>query len=388
MRTSRSSSLTILAVIGFLLVSDVGFGQLFQRRFQVVPPPCPNGNCQQAVVPISQPIVQPVYEAMSPSAVVNVPPATEVKAGQELNASQWYQILVGPGGRRVTAVEDETVRSFARRATRIINGNSCGTGNLCGRDDQFIYILTNAHVAGTRIGHVVRCQALVNNTVEVFNATVIEAAYSSRTRTDWALLRAPANHMAGIEPIKLSKERPDPQKITGTWGCPRCEVPRGQVIETVRFGSVWLWQPNSIGGQSGSAVIQDGLEFGLLTWSEGGNGSGQFTATIYAQSVGQNTDGPARTGAEIPVSPTFGVELKEGYHAEDRETGLGEYPIWHDGADDGSGDPQPPGSAEPDNSPERRLFDRLRNLRRNDTGTDWLAIINLILQLIEILAKR
>lgn len=370
------------AIVTFLTIAVQEEASAQRRLIQRVTGNCPGGQCQPPILPQVNWSYAP--EAIGEMKSVVQQPAQEVAAGAKMTASQWYQILVGPG-RKPTTVEEETVRSFAKRAARILNGNSCGSGNLCGRDDSFIYILTNAHVAGTKIGHVVRCQALNSGgTVEEFPGTVVEAAYSSRTRTDWALLRADAKFMAGLTPIQLSKEKPSPESITGTWGCPRCEVPRGQVVQTVRFGSVWLWQPNSIGGQSGSAVVQSGKQYGLLTWSEGGNGSGQFTSTIYEQSVGQNTDGPARTGAEVPVTTVNGVELREGYHKE--ETGLGEYPIW---ADSGEGppptDPTDPNCPKVDDDTKRLLGIRDRLKQR---GYDWAAIVMLIIQLIELLSKK
>lgn len=328
----RVLSLFALAAIAIALAGSAD-GQLRRHVFQ----PAPVFIQPQACLP-----GQPCYVAPA----LAIPQAVEQAAmlplpdGQEVSADGWYSILVGPRGRTLSANEKALAAQWAMRAARTYQGNGCGTSNLVGRDSSGTYWMTNAHVAGTKIGVACRLQVVENGAIRSFNALVIEAAYSSRTRTDWALLRGPVDVLPNVHPIQMSKTKPHADKVTVTWGCPRCEPIKGQILETVQMGSVWYWQPNSIGGQSGSAVIQEGIQHGLLTWTENGNGSGQFTATIWAQSQAQNTDGPARTGFEIPVgvaNPNE-VELTEGYHREDRETGLGEYPIWTDGP----GEPDPP----------------------------------------------
>jgi len=243
---------------------------------------------------------------------------------EEVNVSNWYTIFTGPN-RQPTKAEIELAERIKFSAVRIYQGNGCGTGSLCGRDEQFIYILTNAHVASTRIGSLSRCQAVVDGKLQEFQAEAIETAYSSKYRTDWTLLRASVKFMQGIEPIQLSMEMPDPQGVTVTWGHPQCKPTQGHSCQTVRFGTVWLWNPNAIGGQSGSAVVQlvngKPVQKGLLTWSEGDGqvrrGSGQFTKTIWEQSSSRTNVGELRTGQElVPTSATdnpLGVELDECY---------------------------------------------------------------------------
>lgn len=363
--TVRGGALLLALVVSFVFV-DESPGQIFRKaRNGRGAGPCLNGVCL-------------------PSAP---DPAPEIKV--ELSASEvaqgWYKKLTGAGG-PIDPSEEAAVRSWSKRAVRIINGNACGTGSLCGRDDSGIYILTNAHVASSRVGNVVRCEAMKEDGsgTEKFSARVIEAAYSSRTMTDWALLKADPAFMVGIDPIKLSKEKPDGSRFAGTWGCPRCEIPSGQVVDTVKLGSLWYWQPNSIGGQSGSAVVQDGKQKGLLTWTIGGDGAGQTTAKIWEQSTEKNTDGPARSGSEIPVSWANGVELVEGYSAE---AGIGDLPIW-DGGSAGPGGPTPSDPCPDADSQERRLLDALRRFRGERGVEAWLVLIELFLKLLEIYLSR
>lgn len=355
----------LFVVLAFLAVAPLE-GQLFRRARAPVCVDCPP----------AAPVVLPSFE----------PKVEPEKLETQSVSSAWYARLNVPRGFAMSPEQEATIRSWSKRAVRIINGSACGTGSLCGRDQDGIYILTNAHVSGSRIGHVVRCEALKadGSSTETFQARIIEAAYSSRTSTDWALLRAPASAMVGLEPIKLATEDPDGQALTGTWGCPRCEVPSGQLIRTKSLGSLWYWQPNSIGGQSGSAVVQDGKQYGLLTWTINGDGAGQKLSTIYRQSREQNTDGPAREPGLVPVTSAPGVELIEGYHSE---TGLREYPIWADVAPSpGPSDPGATPCPELD-SDERRLFDALRRAREKERSIDWVRLIALIMEMIKLIQE-
>ncbi len=371
--------LTVSIIVFALLLTSSPVetqAQLLRNRIHPWQPTCNGPNCPAPSV---------LYVAPLPT-IQTIP--VKLLAGQEIAQTDWYSILVAPRGKVVTKSEDETVRAWANRAVRILNGNSCGTGSLVGRDEKSIYLMTNAHVASSRIGHVVQCQArTTSGRIEQFQGTVIESAYSGQTSTDWSLLRADAQYMAGLTPIQMSTVPPSSEALTGTWGCPRCEVPRGQVLETRQLGSIWYWQPNSIGGQSGSAVVQgaklDPVQVGLLTWTINGDGAGQLTSTIYRQSRERNTDGPARVpGMLVPTrSGTPDVELIEGYHAE---AGLGEYPIWKSIGP--PNDPKDPNELCPEPDDDTRRLLGLRD-RLQDRGYDWAAIINLIIQLIELIAK-
>jgi hypothetical protein len=291
----------------------------------------------------------------------------------------WYSVLKFSSGTNTPANIAEAEK-YKWRAVRITTGNSCGSGSLCGRDAKNIYILTNAHVATNRPGNVVNCEAaLIDKTgTERFRAVVIEGAYSSRDTTDWALLRAEADHMKGIEPIKLSVKMPDHSKASYTWGCPRCEVPSGQVITTVvKDGLVWKWNPPSIGGQSGSGVHQRGFQHGLLTWlysgPNGGVGAGQYTATIFKQSKEQSNVSEKRSPGLEPVAINPTDDLIDGYAVENAsvrlatlagdwdtfvengtcfdgytsESSVNEFPIWGDPDATDPVDPTDPVEPEP-----------------------------------------
>lgn len=295
------------------------------------------------------------------------PPPQIAPEPQEVSVLEWFKkVTAAPG--TDTAINRAELAKYVNRAVRTRNNSGCGTSSLVGRDGGSIYLLSNAHVATNRPGARVSCEAIKKDLsgTETFSGVVIEGAYSSTQTTDWALIKADAKHMAGIEPIKLSIRMPDTSKSAYTWGCPRCQVPQGQIIKTAKVdGAVWKWLPNSIGGQSGSGVYQRGFQFGLLTWSyseRGGSlGAGQFTANIYRQSKLQTTDSTDRMPGLIPVCQDPVEDLLEGYFVANdgerlatvgnfqdpesgdkfvqsgycidgfvRQAGVGDYPIWGD----------------------------------------------------------
>ncbi len=303
---------------------------------------CPPGGCPPYLPPVAQEQVQ------------------------EVSVLDWYKQLTYASGITKTPELDAEAAKYKYRAVRITVNGSCGSGSLVGRDANNCWVCTNSHVAGNVPGRVVNCEAALfdNSGTEKFQATVIEGAYSSRDTTDWSILKMDAKHLKGFEPIRMSIKMPDHSKPFFTWGCPRCEVPSGQVMRTVvSTGPVWKWLPNSIGGQSGSGVFQRGFQFGLLTWSYGGGstgsvGAGQYTADIYRQSRNQTSDSAPRPEGLVPVCENPTDDLIEGYthmagekrlceignfqdpdqfiesgHCIDgfvRQAGVGDYPIWGD----------------------------------------------------------
>ena len=242
-----------------------------------------------------------------------------------------------------------------RAVCRILNQSSCGSGSICGIRDGKSLILTNAHVAGSRVGR--RVTVEVESTGDRLNARVIMAAYSDRTWTDWAVLETEEPY-SKVEPVKLSKERPTGSHYTK--GFPRCQPFPGSDIRTVSLSSNdtrWLWQPNAIGGQSGSGVWSDinHLQYGVVTWSigniRGEDGAGQMTSEIYRQSRNFTLSGAPRVDGMVELQDYDFAGLQPGDDDPIVEPGffavrnITELPIWHEPEAPKPDDPVDPGTS-------------------------------------------
>jgi hypothetical protein len=211
-------------------------------------------------------------------------------------------------------------------------------------------VLTNAHVAGTRPGATGRVWfPFAGN--QPLPARIIMAAYSDRVMMDWAVLELEQEII--LPHIKLSNTMPAGESYTA--GYPRCQGPRYQRLVTRQIthsGTVWRWQPNAIGGQSGSGVhsLSDNLQRGLLTWSWGGDGAGQTTRSIWLQYSTRGEVGFVRPPDLIELAEP-NPELETGFFAESNITTL---PIWHELSPGPHPDPNEP---EPDpNDPACQAF--------------------------------
>lgn len=207
---------------------------------------------------------------------------------------------------------------------KVTTGNVCGSGSHVGVRNGKSLVLTNAHVAGTRPGKRCTCTfpRLGNKQV---GSKIIMAGYSDRIMMDWAVLEL--DELLDLPYVKLCNQNPSGQHYTG--GYPRCRGPYYQKLVTRGFtygGTVWKWQPNSIGGQSGSGVhaFSDNLQYGLLTWSWGGDGAGQTTRSIWAQYVARAAIGEPRVPGLVELSNRVD-DLEEGVFFESNITTL---PIW------------------------------------------------------------
>lgn len=235
----------------------------------------------------------------------------------------------------------------SRSCCKVTVGNVCGSGSIVGSRNGKSLVLTNAHVAGTTVGKRVNCQfPFLEN--RVVGARIIMAAYSDRIMMDWAVLEL--DSLVDLPIVKLSREGVAGEHYTG--GYPRCQGPFFQKLITRSFshgGTVWRWQPNSIGGQSGSGVhsFKDHLQKGLLTWSWGGDGAGQTTKSIWMQYSKQAAVGYERPEGLVELCERA-EDVENGFFSETNITTL---PIWaelDEGDDDGDGgiDPDDPKNPE------------------------------------------
>ena len=209
------------------------------------------------------------------------------------------------------------------QAVRVSVGGGCGSGWAAGRDDRGTFVLTNAHVAGTELGRQVNVDVPTESGVKRVPGRVVMAAYESRQQTDWAVVLVP-NLTGPVWPLSI--DRPV-DRAYASCGAPRCAWPL--VCFTSRDNQIsgnsplWTWLPSSIGGQSGSAMVADGVAFGLLTWQINGRGGGQQTSWIHRQATAQSSDSVDRVPGMVDVGG--GVVCEDGFFAE---SGINELPIW------------------------------------------------------------
>ncbi len=203
-------------------------------------------------------------------------------------------------------------------------------------------MLTNAHVAGTKIGRTV--QVDIESLGIRKPAKVIRAAYSNQVVADWAVLFIEG--FQDIAPVYLSKKSPAAGESLYTKGFPRCNAHAGTDItqhRTLNTG-VMLWLPDAIGGQSGSGVWNDvtNLQQALLTWSWGDGrrtyGAGQLTSEIYRQNRSFSLVGhPKMEGLvelndyDMPENMAGVIDdpvCEQGFFTGPVERGIQDLPIW------------------------------------------------------------
>lgn len=267
-----------------------------------------------------------------------------------------------------------TLATAHAQAVRVRAGNACGSGSVCGFAANGAYILTNAHVSGTRIGRVVNIDYQDQQGMRTVQATIVAAAYSSQMLTDWAILLCPSIRSGAV--WKLSTTLPS-ERTHNTCGSPRCVWPQTcQRVTTVDIDSrtpLWRWNPNSIGGQSGSSVRDSqNVTKGLLTWSWGGRGAGQTTAKIREQILNRTNVSDPRP-ADLQEVASTRSETEDGFFAE----AIVDLPIWDDQPVDPKPDP-----CDPVDEREAALRDKFEQ-----RGIDYVALLEAILRLIEIFSR-
>ena len=251
-----------------------------------------------------------------------------------------------------------------RAVCRIINQNSCGSGSICGYDDDMSgsYVLTNSHVVGTQINRQVTVEVESLNRKR-FTGRVVRAAYSSSVSADWALLHVPG--LLEVEPVYLTRELPKKGESMYTRGFPRCQAHQGTDITqyAVLNNGVLLWEPDAIGGQSGSGVWgdDDHLQKALLTWSMQyrgkWRGAGQLTNEIWSQNRDFKLNRSLRGAphkynfkelpgndydfTDIDRSGLTDPEVKEGIFSEPIKQGIQDYPIWFEEVQPEEPEPDP-----------------------------------------------
>lgn len=317
---------------------------------------------------------------------------------------------------------------------RCIMGNSCGSGTICGADAGGAYVLTNAHVAGTRLGVSVAVDLVTSSPrTRVLGKTVF-TGYSSTRMVDFAIV-----YVEGLscrQYMPMLKTEPNQTGPYGTTGSPRCVWPLvvKEFNDARSYGDgLMTGTPNAIGGQSGSAIYNKfKQQVGLLTWSINGRCAAQKTYKLWQVAnerdvqladirpdglkeivFGDRAETEEGVFGELPLLADC-AETQEGFFgampAKLSEVAFGqraptedvvqniagsameEMPIWVED-DDGQTDPTDPVDPNPDcmvvTPKERELIEFIRTQETGirERAIDWISLLRLIMEIIALIQE-
>lgn len=217
------------------------------------------------------------------------------------------------------AASEDRFTTIVRATVRVTVSGVCGSGTIVGRDANGVAIvLTNAHVAGTQRGRVVQLERWnTDGTSERGQGSIIASGYGRGLSVDFALLKCNEAFAKGVTTVPIANRYPKGQVTT--YGCPRCEWPSMQNLRMRKNDSqILTWQPEAIGGRSGSSLIdyEEGPRVvGLLTWGGGGEGLGQSAPFLLEAMKG-------RLPATIESLPPGVKEVSTLYCASFPEQGI------------------------------------------------------------------
>lgn len=317
----------------------------------------------------------------------------------------------------------------------LVNG-SCGSGTICGADDNGAYVLSNAHVWGTQIGKTVTVDCVTDAGARRLTGRIVMAGYSNSRMVDFAIAHVPG--LTSSRYMKLLKTEPADGPYATTGG-PRCVWP--QVTKPFNdprnYGDGLITgSPDAIGGQSGSAIYNSqGQQIALLTWSINRRCAGQKTSLLYRVATQRDVTlaDPRPEGLEEVQCGDSRPETAEGIFgsadmlvggvreladetAEQRirpvtentianmvGSAFEDLPIWYvEGPTNPAPEPTPePG--DPDTEPcppcdgecmivtdkERELIDFLRKQAQEqgirEKAVDWVELIKLVMEIINLI---
>lgn len=287
-------------------------------------------------------------------------------------------LLRSPGLSQQTIVADEC-------AVRVLNGNVCGSGNIAGFSSGKAYVLTNAHVAGTSIGHRVSVDVTAQGIKTSLGGTVVWAGFSSERLLDAAVLEVPGLSASKYRP--LIRTAPVGTSFE-TRGSPRCVWPlvSKKFLNAIVDSSSPLIRgdPDAIGGQSGSAITNaDQRQIALLTWSWGGKCAGQQTHWLYRLAANRSIlQVPRRPDGLIEVQNPRAVTEDGVFHWA--ALNLQDLPIWFD---ETPPDVPPDGDCHVLSSGEWKLIQLIRERGVDNAAFDWSRLISLILELLNLFKR-
>jgi thioredoxin len=187
-----------------------------------------------------------------------------------------------------------------KASCRVHAQGGSGTGCVYKIDEHYAYVLTNAHVAGSRTGAPMRCVFNRDGYEVTLNGVVCHTTGVQGVR-DQAVIAIPVSSFDGWRPSIIPLAPADYQLPTGmtikSVGCPRAEWASSWIghVESIN-GRTLDFVPTPAPGRSGSALFDRDGKFivGLVTWSSGNVGRAQTVQEIHAGFRGTPTsDAPA-----------------------------------------------------------------------------------------------
>lgn len=209
------------------------------------------------------------------------------------------------------------LRAVCHAATcRVRVGNSMGSGTVFRATEDAFYVLTNAHVTGSRINGKASCEFwFAGHQSEEIPGVIVAVAYIPRGSRDVAVIRVARAALGGYAPPVIDLlPRGTPAEYSRIYsvGCAGGRWPTsfegfGFAIDSA--GQTVRFKPTPAGGRSGSAIFatQNGEPkiVGLLTWrstdggghdmdgrgERSGHGIAQTSEEIWAALMGESSRG-------------------------------------------------------------------------------------------------
>lgn len=159
---------------------------------------------------------------------------------------------------------------------RIQNGNGIGSGCVIAKDENYLFCLTNAHVAGRQVGQSVRVEFWSKGYKSApLTGIVVRAWYVDQYRRDIAIVAVERRMLGSVDPPAIPLARPGDVvdlRSFKTVGCPGGvwpnEVAGHAYAHDASAGDCVYFRPAPAPGRSGSPILSaDGSKVvALIAW--------------------------------------------------------------------------------------------------------------------------
>ena len=194
-----------------------------------------------------------------------------------------------------------TLNDIGEASCRVRVSGSAGSGSSIAADDQYVYVLTNAHVVGSNKKATCEFFRFGRKTSRL-PGQVIWKSYSNRTVNDFAIIRLNKAHFGSLPP-RIVQLAPFDHIVAqndyiSSAGCPQArwlQLWEGHALSKASRNRV-LFTPPPLGGQSGSGVytIINGNTYlcAILTWKiEGSKGGAIHIGNFLRAIKGESSEG-------------------------------------------------------------------------------------------------